>query len=277
VPLRFSSPWRIRPGWVLLLLAAVAAALAVALPAWQGRGFEAARERGALRVGVPHLPEPVAAGGKVRTPERLDGELAQRLAQDLGVPARLVQVAAADAAQALADGTVDVVLAPGAAPAGLLAVDTGYRSAPRPVMRSDTTIRSWDDMRGRIVCTAQAAWAAQRQAARSGAQLRTYRVPSDALVAVRTGQCDAGLVDDTVWQPLMSMPEWKKFSATLPVQSSEPLHWLLARDAGRDAQWLARRMQAWQSEGVYRSIAEHWARNVAFDVYLDQEVPDCHG
>ena len=283
----------------LLLLAAALAAASLTFAPGGGGAFGAARERGALRIGVPYLAEPVPAGGKVRTPEGLDGDLAARLAQDLGVQAELVRVPPGEAAQALAEGRVDVALAPAgpaaqpgrgaesaaaadlgegaAAPAGLLAVDAGYRSVPRPVMRSDTTIRTWSDMQGRTVCTAQAAWAARRQAERSGAQVRTYPVPSDALVAVRSGLCDAGLVDEAMWHPLMSMPEWKKFSATLPAQSGEPLQWLLAPQAGGDAQWLARRMKAWGSDGVYDALAQRWARNVAFDVYLDQEVPDCHG
>ena len=294
-----SSRARFLPALLLLAAAALAAASLTFAPG-DGGAFGAARERGALRVGVPYLAEPVPAGGKVRTPEGLDGDLAARLAQDLGVQAELVRVPPGEAARALAEGRVDVALAPAgpaaqpgrgaesaaaadlgegaAAPAGLLAVDTGYRSLPRPVMRSDTDIHGWDGLRGRVVCVADAAWAARRQAERSGAQVRTYPVPSDALVAVRTGQCDAGLVDEAMWHPLMSMPEWKKFSATLPVgQDGEPLRWLLPEGAAAEARWLARRMQAWRGDGVYRALAEQWARNVAFDVYLDQEVPDCHG
>ncbi|CFD97959.1 substrate-binding protein [Bordetella pertussis] len=36
-------------------------------------------------------------------------------------------------------------------------------------------------------------------------------------------------------------------------------------------------MQAWHREGAWTAMTAKWARDVAFDVYLDQEVPDCHG
>ncbi|MGO1766047.1 MAG: ABC transporter substrate-binding protein, partial [Advenella sp.] len=37
------------------------------------------------------------------------------------------------------------------------------------------------------------------------------------------------------------------------------------------------RMQQWDSAGQWASFSKQWATDVAFDVYLDQEVPDCHG
>ncbi|WZB60611.1 hypothetical protein WJ970_22260 [Achromobacter xylosoxidans] len=62
--------------------------------------------------------------------------------------------------------------------------------------------------------------------------MRTYRVPSDALVAVREGDCDVGLIDDALWEPLMRFPEWKKFSSTLAAEGARAERaWLVSAAA----------------------------------------------
>lgn len=278
---------RTRPSrfvFLLAVLALLAAAGARSLrPVDVKTLFHDARQRGELIVGVPYLAPPLAAGAKVRTPERLDPAIAQRLGKDLGLPVVLKQVDAGQAQALLASGAVDLVLADqtdaqgdAMLPSGIKRVPTGYATRPQAVIRDDTAMRRWPDVVGHTVCMSQAAVAAQALARHWGAQVRIYPVPSDALVAVREGQCDLGLVDDTVWAPLMSYPEWKKFSATLPLEDSAVEHVWLLRDKA-EAGWLAGEMREWRGQGAWRKMATQWARNVAFDVYLDQSVPDCHG
>ncbi|MPT41798.1 MAG: transporter substrate-binding domain-containing protein, partial [Achromobacter sp.] len=120
--------------------------------------------------------------------------------------------------------------------------------------------------------------ASRALAQRWGAVVRTYRVPSDALVAVREGSCDIGLVDDAVWEPLMRFPEWKKFSSTLSADGDRHERvWLLRADDSASRGWLDQQMRDWNRAGAWKAMTVKWARDVAFDVYLDQEVPDCHG
>ncbi|MGY6269210.1 transporter substrate-binding domain-containing protein [Achromobacter denitrificans] len=258
---------------------ALGACLAAAAQA-QADPFAAARARGELVVGVPYLAPPPEAGAKIRTPDGLDAAMADRLGQSLGLPVRLRQVAPGQAAAALAAGEVDLALADGAAgqPPSVAAQPSGYASRPKAVIRSDTRLRRPADARGRSVCMAEAATASRALAESWGAVVRTYRVPSDALVAVREGNCDIGLVDDAVWGPLMRFPEWKKFSSTLAADgAARERVWLLP--AGDDASrgWLKEEMRAWDRAGAWKAMTAKWARDVAFDVYLDQEVPDCHG
>ncbi|MCF7770292.1 transporter substrate-binding domain-containing protein [Achromobacter pulmonis] len=265
------------------LLALMAALLSASSGAAAADRLAAARQRGELVVGVPYLAPAPAAGAKIRTPEGLDIAMAERLAQDLGLPLRLRQVAAGDAARLLGAGEVDVVLADRspaaqALPDNLAAVATGYAARPKAVIRSDTGMRQGADARGRSVCMAEAATGAQALAHSWGARVRTFRVPSDALVAVREGNCDIGLVDDAVWEPLMRFPEWKKFSATLPADGARHERvWLLPAADSATRSWLDARMREWARAGAWQALPAKWARDVAFDVYLDQEVPDCHG
>ncbi|KNE27650.1 MULTISPECIES: transporter substrate-binding domain-containing protein [Achromobacter] len=248
--------------------------------AQQPAGFAAAKARGELVVGVPYLAPLPVAGAKIRTPHGLDANMAEKLGLSLGLPVRLQQVPADEAGARLAAGEVDVVLADQASapPSGVAVQPTGYRTRPKAVIRSDTTLRTPADVRGRSVCMAEAASETRALAESWGAVVRTYRVPSDALVAVREGACDVGLVDDAVWGPLVRFPEWKKFSSTLePDGTRRERVWLLSAADSASQAWLASEMKAWNQSGAWKAMTAKWARDVAFDVYLDQEVPDCHG
>ncbi|KAG1201622.1 hypothetical protein G6F35_012271 [Rhizopus arrhizus] len=101
----------------------------------------------------------------------------------------LQQVPADQAAATLAAGQVDLVLADsaGAQPQTVAVQTTGYGARPKALIRSDTTMRKPADVRGRSVCMAEAATQARALAESWGAVVRTYRVPSDALVAVPSG------------------------------------------------------------------------------------------
>lgn len=273
--------------------------------------FTDARARGVLVVGVPYLAAAPVAGAKIRTPERLDAVMAQRLGQQLGLPVKIVQIDAGQRTSALVTGDVDVLIADRVAeprssararqghpvgdalsqdehvvpPAsiwsenkGVFAVSTGYAARPKAIIRSDTRLRNWRDVKGQTVCMANAAFQAQALATEWGATLHPYRVPSDALVAVREGDCDIGLIDDTAWAALMAFPEWKKFSATLDGAGPRLERvWLTASGDPATHAWLVGAMAQWRRDGVVQTMVDKWARDVAFDVYLDQEVPDCHG
>ncbi|WP_193088450.1 ABC transporter substrate-binding protein [Advenella sp. FME57] len=243
--------------------------------------FPQAVSRGALRVAVVHVTPAAAPGAKVRTEDRLDTPAVKALATTLNLPTQLVQLAPDQAAKALAEGGIDLALyslpADAANRRGVTLVPTSYRTYPKAVIRSDTQIRSRADLAGRTVCIARTAEHAAAEATQAGATLLPFAVPSDALVAVREGKCDLGLIDQTAWQPLMHYPEWKKFSATLELANApRTLTWLVAAENTREAQWLRARMQQWDRAGQWAAFSKKWATDVAFDVYLDQEVPDCH-
>lgn len=255
--------------------------------------FARAQGRGTLVIGVPYLaPEP-QAGAKIRSEERLDAQMAQHLGQALGLPVTLVQVDPDQRASSIAQGQVDLLLvdreAGGAAGLatgntglqtaainGTFAVPTGYAAQPKAIIRSDTPLRDWSDVKALTVCMASAATQSQALATAYGATVRTHRFPSDALVAVREGSCDIGLVDDVFWTPLMKFPEWAKFSSTLKAAGPTVERVWVAQDDPASRAWLTQTMNQWRQDRVIANMVTQWARDVAFDVYLDQEVPDCH-
>lgn len=273
----------LRPTLVAALLAI--ATLAGATHPSEPSAFAAARVRGELVVGVPYLAPPAKAGAKIRTPERLDTAIAQKLGERLGLPVSLRQVSSEEIVSALASGQIDLMLTESvdskravADAATLSSVPTGYFTRPKAIIRSDTRLRQGTELKGRRVCMASANSQAQSRANAWGAQVAVYRVPSEALVAVREGSCDVALIDDAVWTPLMRFPEWKKFSSTLtPDGPRSERIWQLASGDAASRVWLEGEMRTWQRDNAWKTLTAKWARDVAFDVYLDQEVPDCHG
>ncbi len=276
---------------------AAAAGLAVGL-LWAGGVVHATSAASApepLRVGMQYVIPPFVGGSKVRTPAALDAELAQAWAKSLGRAAvHALQVQAEGASRVLASEQADAVLAyvpagqavrgagtaigavDGAVQAGMVLVPTGYESRPMAILRSDTDIKSWQQLQGRTVCVAEGGRYAGWLASQYGAHVNVMRAPADSLLALRVGTCDAAVHDEAMLRPLLKLPEWKKFSATLPPGPAARLVFMVRDDAPRAGEAARALAQHWRQQGFFAKRADARARDIAFEVYLDQNVPDCH-
>ena len=247
------------------------------------------------RIGLVPAAMPLVSDTRRYTEEGTELALARALADRLGVVPEFVAIAPANLAAALAEGQVDVALARGdGTRSALTSLPTGYRSGLAAAMRSDTTIRRWQDLRQRTVCVSRAQQDGQALARHYGANIELVDAPAQALVRLRLGGCDASLHDEAQLAALFARAEWQKFSATLPAIAPRDLR-LIFRGNGTEA--LASRTAAAPSESgrppveaaaLIRATAEEassqrwqarhatWAANVAFEVYFDQMGPDCH-
>ncbi len=233
-----------------------------------------------LRIGVAPTTLPVSTGERDYTNGGFEAVYAQALARQLGVEAHLVPLPHGAQAQALRQGEVDLVLTRAGTAAqpqeGLRVLSTGYQSGLSVAMRSDTDVRAWKDLAGRVVCTTAENLRAHEQAAQVKGRLKVFAAPAQALVQVRTGECAAAILDRSQLEPLLAQKEWLKFSATLPATRESALEaWL---DEGR-AELAAPIRAAMQAIGTAEHWAQRrqkWAANVAFEVYFDQTGPDCH-
>ena len=233
-----------------------------------------------LRIGLLPSAMPLQSDTRNYTDAGFEGVLARELAQQLGQSLELVSVAAEHRQQALQYGEVDALLLPAgdglpAVPATTL-LPAGHDSGYSVAMRSDTTVRTWSDLRGRTVCVAQGHRHWQDAIAALGAQVRWFDAPAQALVLVRTGECDAALGEQAQLQQLFRRKEWQKFSATLPPRS--PAKWVLAVGASnRDLQQQIAPVWAQLAQPArWQQRLHQWAADVAFEVYFDQIGPDCH-
>lgn len=240
------------------------------------------QQRGQLVVGVSYVAPVHVAGAKYRTEESFDTTVAADLAQRLGVRLITIKVTAHDRQQLLAQGKADLLLLnlkpadANALRASARLLPTAYQARPKLIMRSDTDIKRPAQLRGRSVCLAQGGAYIGSMAARYGAVEKIYKAPADALLALRTGACDAAVHDDVVLTGMLDLPEWKKFSASLPLDASPATLTFAVRPADTGlGDYLRQAASAWDS-GYWAGNRKKWVSNVAFEVYLDQNVPDCH-
>jgi polar amino acid transport system substrate-binding protein len=265
----------------LLQRTLIATALAsVCMSAFADTAIERIRQRGKLVAGVNHVVPPYVGGAKFRTPEGMETALAEELAKRLKVTLTSVRAEGANGVQLLAAGKADVVLTTlsgGDSPdRSATIVPTGYSGGPMAVMPTNTNIRTWEQLKGRPVCISEKSLYAGTIAARYGAIEKTFKAPADSLLALRTGQCDAAVHDSTMLNELIRLPEWKKFSARLPAGPSMPLVFVVPAGDVNTAAYLRQLASEWQSSGYLNQLITKTARQIAFEVYLDQDAPDCH-
>ena len=82
--------------------------------------------------------------------------------------------------------------------------------------------------------------------------------------------------DSAMLERLIRLPEWAKFSKTRPAQPPTTLALL----APRAQPELTRRLRGiaadWKAAAFAEGLVANAVRNIAFEVYLQQEVPACH-
>jgi polar amino acid transport system substrate-binding protein len=212
--------------------------------------------------------------------ENVDSALAEEIAQQMKVRLTGVPVHWKGAGNPIASRKADIVLAAvsdaDSPHKSVAIVPTGYSAGPMAIMRSDTDIKTWEQLKGRKVCMSRDGRYAGTIAGKYGANEKVFRAPADSLLALRIGECDAAVHDSTMLEQLIKLPEWKKFSARLPVGPVSPLVFAVPANDTHTVKLLSRVARDWSSTGHLKQLTEKMARNIAFEVYLDQNVPDCH-
>ncbi|RFB74030.1 MULTISPECIES: transporter substrate-binding domain-containing protein [unclassified Herbaspirillum] len=272
---------------VLLRLSAFVVAMS-AFTGVQAGVLDDAKARGAVRIGQDYVPPAYTAGAKFRTPEGVDIILAEDIAKRLSLKLDSVRNAGTSgdgkAAQALKGARPDIALITveegaarsGTAADGSVLIPTGYSAGAMAIMRTDTDIKKWEQLKGRTVCLSEGGSYVGQMAARYGAIEKVMRAPADSLLAVRIGQCDAAVHDDTMLKELLKLPEWKKFSAQLPAQSRSALMIKVPAADGAAIAYFRQTVAEWSRGDFWAALKKKWSNTVAFEVYLDQNVPDCH-
>jgi len=267
---------RILSGTLLMLVACVLPQAAHA-----GSALDEAAQRKQLVAGVRYVAPEYKGGMTFRTPDAIDSALVQELGKRLRLPASTVRVAPEDAAAALDAGKAHVVLAavrddaPVHKSATVIPLD--YAVGPMAIMRTDTDIKSWPQLKGRKVCLSEGGLYVGTLAAQYGAVEIVKRAPADSLLAVRTGDCDAAVHDNAMLEELIKLPEWKKFSARLPgIAPRARLAFIAHKSDAKSAATLTRIAREWSANRYPDHLVAKAVKHIAFEVYLDQDVPDCH-
>lgn len=234
--------------WIKILSAIFAASLAAAVnvtPVQADATLDRIKERGTLVAGVILSGPPYGyIDPKTQQQEGLNLDLAREFAKRLGVKLETVAVTPPNRVQFLQQGKVDLLLANmqwTQERAEILSfVPTAFEvSGGAAVVRKDSGIKDWADLRGKTVCVSQGSNFTKPLIEEYGAIVKGFPGQPDSLLALKGGNCDAAVhVGATVKLMLKQRAdEWKDYEVSIPTEliPSDSVVWLRKGEADTQA------------------------------------------
>jgi len=194
------------------------------------------RKRGKLIVGVKADYAPYGflnSDGKI---VGLEPDLAQDVADVLGVSLELVPVVSSNRMQFLEQGKIDLMIA--------TMTDTQERRGVVDIIdpnhySSGTNILTkgdfakWEDLKGAPVCGIQGAFYNRKTSEEFGAEIVAFKGTAEALTALQQNRCVAFVYDDAFIVSRLAEAEWEGWKMPLPTIDDAP--WGVAVAKGQDA------------------------------------------
>ncbi len=222
-------------------------------------------EKGEVKIGVTNTFRPYGYVDETGRFLGLEIDLANSIAEFLGVKPRLVPVAAANRIPWLRQGRIDLILASmpvteeRKSEVGL--IDPPYYASGVAVLAAaEIGLKSWRDLANRQVCGLRNS-AYNRVAERYGATIVPFTTSPEAEEAVLAKRC-AGLVFDeaTLAGMLSQRSRWS--AHTLALVTDEPRPWAigvpLAERDGPFGQLIANIVTDWHRSGMILGLQEKW-------------------
>ena len=214
-----------------LALGVMAVAVAV-VPALAQDTLAKVKNAGVLVVGVKNDYKPwgfLDPSGKIIG---LEIDLAEAVAQKLGVRLEMVPVIAANRMEFLRQGRIDMILATmGDTPerrkqVGMIEPNY-YAGATNVLAPKSANLKDWNDLKSRKVCAVQGAYYNRRVTQLYAPDLVVFPSVPDALKALQGGNCIAFLFDDTLIVSTLASgdPQWANYE--MPLKSEDPQLWAI--------------------------------------------------
>lgn len=225
--------------WIRILPSLLAASIVAVVSAASAQAdatLDKIKERGTLVAGVILSGPPYGyIDPKTQQQEGLNLDLAREFAKRLGVKLETVAVTPPNRVQFLQQGKVDLLLANmqwTQERAEILSfVPTPFEvSGGAAVVRKDSGIKDWPDLRGKTVCVSQGSNFTKPLIEQYGAIVKGFPGQPDSLLALKGGNCDAAVhVGATVKLMLKQRAdEWKDYEVSIPTEliPSDSVVWL---------------------------------------------------
>lgn len=214
------------------LLFGLAVASLGAVPALAQDTLAKVKQAGVIVVGVKNDYKPwgfLDPSGKIIG---LEIDLAEEVAQKLGVRLEMVPVIAANRMEFLRQGRIDMVLATmGDTPdrrkqVGMIEPNY-YAGATNVLALKSAGLKDWNDLKNRKVCAVQGAYYNRRVTQLYAPDLVVFPSVPDGLKALQGGNCVAFLFDDTLIVSTLASgdPQWANYE--MPLKSEDPQLWAI--------------------------------------------------
>lgn len=212
------------------------------------------KKRGKLIVGVKADYKPYGyrdTSGKI---VGIEPDLAQEVADMLGVKLELVPVVASNRMEFLKQGKIDLMIATMTDRADrarmVFIVQPDYYSSGTNVMAPKKAgLKDWEDLRGKPVCGIQGAFYNKRTAQEFGAEIVAFKGTAEVLNALKQGRCIGFVYDDSFIIAKLQDPEWADYEMPLPTMDDAP--WGLAVKHGeyRFYGMMSEMIMKWHADG----------------------------
>ncbi len=213
---------------------AVTVGLALALSASQAQAkndrFKKVLERGTLVVGVKADYKPWGFRDSSGAIVGMEIDMAQDVADALGVELELVPVQSSNRMQFLQQGKIDLMIATMSDKANRRKVvgitDPNYYTSGTNVVAKKGAGSKWEDLRGKPVCGKQGAFYNKQVSQRYGAKIVAFVGNAEAKQALRDGKCVAWVYDDSSIMADLASGQYDDYE--MPMATEDDTPWGLA-------------------------------------------------
>jgi polar amino acid transport system substrate-binding protein len=253
-----------------LLIGAVAMALGLVFSSVD-RTAEAANERfmkvlerGTLVVGVKADYKPWGFRDSSGNLVGMEIDMAQDVADALGVELELVPVQSSNRMQFLQQGKIDLMIATMSDRSdrrkvvGIL--EPNYYTSGTNLLAREGIVKEWEDLRDKPVCGKQGAFYNKVVAKRYGAKIIAFVNNAESKQALRDGKCIGWVYDDSSIGSDLASGQWDGFE--MPLSSEDDNPWGLAVPVEElDGIWgnfMAGMSYRWLVSGRLIELEEKW-------------------
>jgi polar amino acid transport system substrate-binding protein len=252
---------------ILGALASVVA-LGFALAAGQANAandrFKQVLERGKIVVGVKADYKPWGFRDPSGKLVGMEIDMAQDVADALGVELELVPVQSSNRMQFLQQGKIDLMIATMSDKANRRKVvgvpQPNYYTSGTNLLAKKGAVKAWADLKGKPVCGKQGAFYNKIVTDRYGAKVVAFTGNAEAKQALRDKKCIAWVYDDSSIMSDLSSGDWDAFEMPLPSEDDTP--WGLAVPVGERECIFGNFMSGitynWHQSGRLMALEEKW-------------------
>lgn len=251
--------------WLLQLLVFVGASSVQAANPAPSPTLEAIRSRGEIVIGVKTDLPPFGALDANGKSIGMEVDIAQKMAETLGVRLRTQGVSTENRFQRLEQGAIDVVIATAGDTRERRKIATAiepnyFAESVNVLLPANSTAREWSDLRGKTLCALQGAFFNKPITQRHIIELQLYRSIRDAELALRDRRCVGFLYTEAALQYLIKQPEWSDYKLSLPPTLPTPWAIYIRRtEAGTEFERLLGDLVAtWHRDRTLIKIESHW-------------------
>lgn len=197
----------------------------------------------------------------------MEPDLAQSIANDLGVKLELVGVLTAERIDAVKHGQVDILIA--------TLTDTlerqkelnlitphYYSSGVNLLTRKTENFKEWTDLKNRRVCSRRGAFYNRQVTVTYGADVVALYSNDRSKQALRDGRCAALVYDDMSIAAMLRAPEWAN-DFVMPMTTIFTSPWSIAiaptERGGELEKYLSKTIINWHRSGYLQQVEKSWA------------------